>query len=496
MSKQQADYYAVLGVLRDASAEEIRRAYLQAAQRLHPDKNTTPGETELFLEIQQAYEVLSNDRRRAQYDATLPKEEEAGPPAVVRHEILVSRPSLVRLKEPQVVYVHLELSPLEQAEKIAAPPLNICLVLDRSTSMQGPKMDMVKNSAIQILRGLRPQDLLSVVSFSDRAEIIISSSLNLERSKLEARIQMMQTSGGTEIYYGLEAGLNEIQKNVGPSRVNHLILLTDGHTYGDEQACLELAENANQQNIGISAFGIGGDWNDVFLDAIASRTGGNSAYVAKPEDIQRLLLDKFKSLGSMFAEDVLMEHKSSAGVSINYAFRLTPDGGPIAIEQSRIHLGPILQDTPLTVLFELMVEPSAVQNETVTLLDGSLKPSIAARPTPAPPIRLRLTRNVEPVPASEAPPAKILNALSRLTLHRLQERARLEAEQGQYDSAADHFQKLAAHLLSQGQTQLAKTILFEMEQIRKTHTLSNEIEKQIKYGTRALLTKDSREETQ
>ena len=54
MPSRQVDYYAILGVLRDASLEEIKRAYFEAAQRLHPDKNKAPGETELFLDIQQA----------------------------------------------------------------------------------------------------------------------------------------------------------------------------------------------------------------------------------------------------------------------------------------------------------------------------------------------------------------------------------------------------------------------------------------------------------
>ena len=73
LSKQ--DYYSLLGLTRDASQEEVKRAYHEAALKLHPDKNTAAGETELFLGVQQAYEVLSNPVRRKQYDATLPPEE-------------------------------------------------------------------------------------------------------------------------------------------------------------------------------------------------------------------------------------------------------------------------------------------------------------------------------------------------------------------------------------------------------------------------------------
>ena len=104
MSVSQPDHYSVLGVLRDATQEEIKRAYVEAAQRLHPDKNVAAGETELFLGIQQAYEVLSNPKRRSQYDLTLPPEVYEKN-QFIRHEILFSRPSLVQLKEDQLLYV-------------------------------------------------------------------------------------------------------------------------------------------------------------------------------------------------------------------------------------------------------------------------------------------------------------------------------------------------------------------------------------------------------
>ena len=57
---QELDFYTLLGVPRNASVEEVRRAYREAALRLHPDKNTGPGDTELFLKVNKAYEILSD----------------------------------------------------------------------------------------------------------------------------------------------------------------------------------------------------------------------------------------------------------------------------------------------------------------------------------------------------------------------------------------------------------------------------------------------------
>lgn len=480
----QKDYYALLGVLRDASPEEIKRAYYEAAQRLHPDKNKQAGETELFLQIQQAYEVLSNPKRRSQYDATLPKQETSSAP--VQHKVQFSRPNLVHLQEPQLIYVLLETGPRQMGERIPAPPLNICLILDRSTSMQGEKIDVVKATATQLMRGLRAEDILSVVAFSDRAEVLVPAAYQTDRARLQGRIQMMQPGGATEIYQGLEAGFQEVRRSLDPKRVNHIILLTDGHTYGDEQACLQLAEEAARLNIGISGFGLGSDWNDIFLDALASRTGGNSAYISSPQDIQKLLMDKFNALANVFAEDVMLEFKQVEGVQINYAFRLQPEGGPIAIDNS-LHLGPILQDMPLNVLLEFLIQPSASKADLVTLLDGALKVIVTARPTPIPPIRLKLEREAADNPKTDPPPPAILSALSRLTLYRLQERARQEADAQRYDSATRHLKNLASLLLTQGEKDLAKTALLEAENMERMQSFSEEGSKEIKYGTRALL---------
>ncbi|HNA90534.1 MAG TPA: hypothetical protein PK989_14565, partial [Anaerolineales bacterium] len=257
-------------------------------------------------------------------------------------------------------------------------------------------------------------------------------------------------------------------------------------TYGDEQACLQLAEDAASQNVGITGMGIGNEWNDIFLDALASKTGGTSAYISKPKDIERFLVDKFKTLVNIYADEVLLEYQAQENVRVNYAFRLQPEGGHIEIAMP-LRFGPILRDTPLHVMLEIVVGAQTLTGDDVLLLNGNLKASINSQTLPIPPIRLRLTRNVEETPSIEGPPTRILKALSRLTLYRMQERAQTAVNDGQYEAASRHLQNLATHLLSQGENSLAKTALLESENLERMHSWTATGSKDIKYSTRALL---------
>jgi curved DNA-binding protein len=72
------DYYEVLGVGRDASAQEIQRAYRKLARRAHPDVDKSPGAEDRFKEINEAYHVLSDPERRRRYDQPAPQPQMQG----------------------------------------------------------------------------------------------------------------------------------------------------------------------------------------------------------------------------------------------------------------------------------------------------------------------------------------------------------------------------------------------------------------------------------
>lgn len=478
------DYYALLGIFRDATQEEIKRAYFEAAQRLHPDKNEAPGETEIFLDVQQAYDTLSNSEKRTKYDKTLSPEEKTSSPILQR--VFYSRESLVRLGETQLIYALLEWKARKNDDEVVSPPLNICLVLDNSTSMKGQNIEMVKAAAIHLIRSLRPQDILSVVTFSDRAEILIPASLQIEPRKMEIKIRMLTPSGGTEILQGLQAGLSEVRRNLSLERVNHIVLLTDGQTYGDEEEALALADEAESAGVGISGLGVGKDWNDEFLDKLAEKTGSSSRYIAEPQEIRSFLEEKFEQLAKVFAENVMLELQIPPKVELSYIFRLQPNAAHLTFEK-KIQLGMILRDQPLGLLLEFQIHPDVVLKDEAELLSGTLKFEIPSQSSLSQPMRVRISRKVTEVASLEPPSPTLVHALANLNLYRMQETAQEEAALGKYNEASRRLQHLATHLLSHGERSMAKTVLLEAENLQKEQSFSEEGRKNMKYGTRALL---------
>src|SRR5512146_1666728 len=97
-----SNHYALLGLPYDATPEEIRSAYFLLARTLHPDVNADPEAREKFLAVQKAYDVLSNPKKRDEYDATLPVEARFVPKISVHTQYSLA--AIPLMEEPQLVY--------------------------------------------------------------------------------------------------------------------------------------------------------------------------------------------------------------------------------------------------------------------------------------------------------------------------------------------------------------------------------------------------------
>ncbi|MRR30464.1 VWA domain-containing protein, partial [bacterium] len=418
------------------------------------------------------------------YDNMLP--DAARIALVAAMNIRVSRSVVPALNEPQLVYTLLDINCTGEPDPTHLPGASICLVIDRSTSMKGERMEMVKANVLQMIKHLKPQDLISIVVFSDQAEVVIPPTRASELVKIEAKINLLSTSGATEMFHGLEAGVAMLRRTPDNTSIRHLILLTDGHTYGDEEQCLQLAHEAEQENITMSAMGLGSEWNDNFLDQLVSISGGTTVFITSPKDLSTYLLQKLDAIGIVYASAVNLEIETSPSVEIRYAFRLRPDLGPVEVAKP-ISLGSLQYGKGISLLLEMYVDAITTNLNEIRLGWGRASFRLPSQLIKRGRISFDVRRPVAPIVEREVPPAAIVEALSKQTLYRLQERARTEVEKGEIANATKHLHHLATHLLAIGDRELAHTVLVEAEHIQQSRRFSKDGDKRIKYGTRALL---------
>lgn len=485
MVKLEFDPYVMLNISPKASPNEIRKAYYAAAKRFHPDNNSHVGADLHFRDINRAYEVLTTGEV-VDYIAQVG----TGDLPRFATRLYVSKRIVPRLTEPQVVYLLLEISPDVPADYQAERhPLNLSLALDRSASMQGARLNRVKVAARQILEQLTPQDRISIVAYSDRADVLLPSQRVDDISDLRAIVNTISAGGGTEIFQGLQASYEQVRTHYSNNIVNHIILLTDGRTYGDEHLALELADKASKRGIGISAMGIGDEWNDVFLDQLVSRTGGSTAYISSPAAVVTFLEERVASLGESFAEHMRLVIAPEQDVVLESVFRMSPSAQPFEPDEQPIQLGSLEGKRALRVLLQLQLPPD---------MELGFRPLIRIDTTGNILVRDRNRREmlklvsdqsieVAESPEHEDPPPKIIDSLGKLTLYRMQQRVEQAVDQGEVVEATRRLQNLSTRLIEIGQPELAKKARNEATRILKTRQLSEEGRKALKFGTRLLL---------
>jgi Ca-activated chloride channel family protein len=397
---------------------------------------------------------------------------------------LFSRNPLAVASEPQILYTLIELLPAILTD-LPDPPVNLCLVIDRSTSMQGSRLDQVKSAVLQVIDSLRDSDTFSVVTFSDRAEVIVPAQRGLaERTLAKAKVSTINAQGGTEILQGVLCGLMELHRHISPAAVNHLLLLTDGRTYGDEADCLMLASLAASDGIAISGLGIGDEWNDKFVDELAGRTGGSAAYINAAHDVAAFVQQAVRGLSSAYAERINVQVTLDPHVELETVFRVSPDAGPIPLEQP-LRLGSLPKSQPASILFKFRLPALPPGAQGVARM--SFYADIVSLGRRGERVVLDLALPAITNPPQAKPPTALVDALSKLSHYQMQERAWQDAAAGNVLGAAERLKTLGTRLLASGQPDLARLALSEASRLEKTQVLSEDAKKQLKYGTRALL---------
>jgi Ca-activated chloride channel family protein len=179
-------------------------------------------------------------------------------------------------------------------------PLNLCLVLDHSGSMNGKPLTTVKEAALGLIDNLKTSDRLSVIAFDHKAKVLVPNQSVTDGAAIAKNIQSLKALGGTAIDEGMKLGIQEAGQSK-QDRVSQIFLLTDGENeHGDNERCLKLAQVAADHNITINSLGFGAHWNQDILEAIADTANGSLSYIERPEQALETfsqLLSRMQTVG-------------------------------------------------------------------------------------------------------------------------------------------------------------------------------------------------------
>lgn len=174
-------------------------------------------------------------------------------------------------------------------------PAAVVLVLDKSGSMSGPKIEMARLAARASIVTLRPVDKIGVISFDETFNWVIPMGPASDIRGKANLINQIIANGGTKIYQAVEAGYETIVKEQASRR--HIILLTDGiSTPGTQEDFPELEKNALAKRVTISTIGVGDYVNRELLDELARKTNGRSHFVENPDTIPQIINGEVRSI--------------------------------------------------------------------------------------------------------------------------------------------------------------------------------------------------------
>ena len=409
----------------------------------------------------------------------------------IRLQRTLSRAVLGESSEPQLLYVLLEAAAEGLAAQLPKLPLNLCLVIDRSSSMRGERLNQVKEAAGKIIDQLGQDDIFSLVVFNDRADVVVPAQRVADKSDLKRAVGTVEAAGGTEMANGMALALQEIQKPLLARGISRLLLLTDGRTYGDESRCVEVARRAQGRGIGLTALGIGTEWNEDLLETMTARENSRAQYIASAQEITTVFADELKRLHSIFAQQVRIQLAARPGGLVRAFDRVRPFIAPVQIaEETDLRWAGALGDWPgsdvQAFLIEIVVPPLGVGDH--PLLKISLRydlPSANLRDQVAEEI---VRVNVQPADqVAYQVDSTVKYWLERLVAYRLQSSAWQDVEAGRLDEATRRLQMAGTRLFDAGEVALAQTVQEEATRLLRSGSTSDEGRKRIKFGTRGLM---------
>ena len=208
----------------------------------------------------------------------------------------------------------------EAETNLERPTLNIGLVIDRSGSMSGEKIEYARQAACYAVEQLLVTDRVSVISYDTQVQTLIPSTLAQNKPHILRQIQRLQTGSSTALHAGWLQGGIQVSEHLNPQHLNRVLLLSDGLANVGETNPDVIASDVHglcKRGVSTTTLGIGYDYNEDLMEAIANSGDGNYYYIQSPEQLPNIFAKELLGLVSTFGTVVTLGVEPIAGVTLD-----------------------------------------------------------------------------------------------------------------------------------------------------------------------------------
>lgn len=221
--------------------------------------------------------------------------------------------------QPTTLDVLVRPTPPTVPRKTHRPPLNLSLVIDRSGSMRGQKMHYARAAAKFAVENLLPSDRISIVLFDDHIDTLIPSTLATDKAALREQIRQVHSRGSTALHAGWVEGGVQVSHYLHPEQLNRVILLSDGLANVGETRPDTIANDVHglaQRGVSTTTLGIGDDYAEDLLVAMARSGDGNFCHIASPDELPDIFETELSGLAATLGQRVSLGLKPQSGVKV------------------------------------------------------------------------------------------------------------------------------------------------------------------------------------